>query len=334
MKGRKWLFSLRTRLTLCMSIVVFATVLVLGLQFYSISRDVLSDITAKNVLHTMINTIEMADQRYEMIKTATLELLGNQQLYDMLKDIDAQGISAYLRHAADLRKLLQNTLSEYGNVWAAEILFGHYRVSYSKTHSLRYGSLEETDVWRHIQAKCGEAVWLARGDMPDAIIADESVAVLWHARALNVIDKTTFRTLFSPKDEKPVLLVCIRDEYPRDALRKSIAQEHAAYALLDKHGAFLDGSPSIGHALADSDMLLTQPNAGIAHMSVLESNALVLYARSQVTGWLHVVSLDPDALAARVLSGMTRSISMAASIMLLAMLGMTSVLSHSIARAA
>ncbi len=299
--------SIMTRLFSAFSLLLVSTVLLLYTTFSDLSQQHVLKLARQNIATILEMSEDQLHEKAASLDTETLSIMVNEDFY---------GYMALMKeNTGQVYDYLHNTIKQqYLPLWfrhiagavSIQILYGDYVFAFNMGGRADYDAIQNSQAWERIQQAQGSIVWFPPDYSQQYFSGAQSAGYLWVARVLNITDAKHIKQVFSPGEQKPVLIVSLSPDYFSSLLLDNIKMEGVQYALLDETGAPFSASPEAGKEEWDALARHIAASGFSPGAQVYDDgNSLYFYIRSQSTGWYHVVYLPRNLIAGDVLYEMS-----------------------------
>jgi two-component system sensor histidine kinase YesM len=313
--------TFRSRLLASYIFLIAIPLIVLGLLFYRTSLQVVTEQAEKNVYEIVRKNNEIMDTKLRIIDQNSLSLFVDKDLFRIFNSLDPLNEAELFEADRQVTAVLGKYFSQNEDVYAYQLWTSYF--TFGKT--LPQGDPTQSDIYRKAQQAGGKMVWYPTYDFVDMFdqpyLKDGKIDFRYLFSATRVLDFSYLNnTTLEKMDahiERPVLTISFKSEALKSLYEDSIP-EGSRYTVVDPdHKVVASSEPErITKAYREQWLEeLQQDNSGTRRMMLGGQAMIVIFDRSEVTGWMSVVWTPESTLVSNLVPVIRTSITLLAVIM-------------------
>lgn len=270
----------------------YAVIVLFTLGFFSwrsfqVSEKALTKIAHDDMQNLLEARNEILDMSLQGIREASLNLLVDQQLYEIFCDLDWGDTVALLNANEDVKEILQKYFYSYQQISAVSLVTDIYTFGYGNAGFSFDESFFEGDIYKETKQKHGGVLFTP---------ASNGHFSMLRMTDLNSTDEPGRIRGLGGVSPIPVLVIDFKNEVFGDELVPLLYQEESRYMVVTKDGVIVAHSDS---SLAGSR---------VERAGEDEKNVIVCRKTSPVTEWTTVVTLSREMLMKDVLADIQKNL--------------------------
>ena len=296
--------KLRDRLLVTYLLLISLPLALLGVIYYRTSLELLTEQAQDSAYQIVRKNNDVLDTRFAQIEAASRSLFVDKEMFDIFAAANPASDADILNMDRRLKAILNKYFSSNEDVFMSQLWTSYF--AFGENRVLPPGDGSRSEVYRAAVEGEGRMVWTPTFDFATMFGQDwaseadiETRHMFAASRLMNLshVDWQTMRTL-DPGVERPVLAVLFDADAFR-ALFENSFSEDATYVVLGADDTVVAHSDEarvtkpFGEAWVRP---LFEHGSGVAHIDLLGEPTIVLYDRSDVTGWLSVVTIPQASL--------------------------------------
>ncbi|MCZ8522013.1 sensor histidine kinase [Paenibacillus sp. KR2-11] len=328
--------GLKSQLVVTFIVLISISLLVFGLQYFDVSKRVVSDIVQRNVYEIVKKNNQIMDTKLAQAKDNILSFLVDQELYSALSSMKPEDDYQITLLDKKLSAVMDKYFSHLQDVYSVQLATSYTTFrptmppnSGSGKNFIPEGTIQRTGMYQEAIRQAGRIVWIPTYnfsemfDVPYMTDANIEFRYLFSAVELvnsSYFDGTSYFTS-TPDIEKPVLLVNYKEDFFQTIFRGSLPVEGSFFFVVTKDGQYVSHQDpaNIGRKAAYPWIQeITEQGSGTAKFDIDGQSAIVSFDTSRVTGWTSVVVIPPDRMLEEFLD--TTKTNLAFSLLLLVIL--------------
>ncbi|WP_162262836.1 sensor histidine kinase [Paenibacillus sp. Soil787] len=312
--------SLRTRLIVTFIVLITIPLVIFGVRYYTISKNVISDIVQRNVYELVKKNNEIIDTKLYQVTENILSFTIDKDLYSAFATIKPNNDYNIKLLGDQVSKVMNKYFAHSLDIYSAQLATSYY--TFGSTTSLNTGSGKNfipaggftgTKLYQIANEKDGKLQWVPTYDFSDMFkvnyMKNVNIDYRYLFSAVQLINGSYFDGVdyntFADDIEKPVLIVNFKEDFFQKAFRNSIPIKGSYFLVVSKEGKLI--------AHQDEDELANQSplpwvndlitkGSGTELIKINGQNRIVCFDTSMVTGWLSVVVIPPESLIGEILT--------------------------------
>jgi two-component system sensor histidine kinase YesM len=296
--------KLRDRLLVTYLLLISLPLALLGVIYYRSSLELLTEQAQDSAYQIVRKNNDVLDTRFAQIEAASRSLFVDKEMFDIFAAADPASDADILNMDRRLKAILNKYFSSNEDVFMSQLWTSYF--AFGENRVLPPGDGSRSEIYRAAVEGEGRMVWTPTFDFGTMFGQDwasdadiEARHMFAASRLMNLahVDWQSMRTL-EPGVERPVLAVLFRADAFRALFENSFSAD-ATYVVLgadDTVVAHSDESRAtkpFGEAWVRP---LFEHGSGVARIELAGEPTIVLYDRSDVTGWLSVVTIPQASL--------------------------------------
>ncbi len=290
----------RKKIMISYIVLISISVIVLSVIYYFTSKDTVLDIARKNVLEIVSLNNVIMDEKLSKVEESTLHMIADCDLFQIFNDNDFNDDYQLLLADRKITQIMNNYLSVYPDIDSAQMYTSYYRFGQNANSGLPVHSMD-SQLIRLANEGEGKLQW--------APVRESQNGPLFAAvRKINLscVSNGVIRKL-PPEKERPILVLFFNKNTYRAIFEHSIPIEESSFLIVDPQGSIISHSdndqlknnkvgPWYGEIGADT--------SGTRYIDIQGSKKIVVFDRSQITGWTSVILIPNASLMNNILSTM------------------------------
>lgn len=300
--------GIRSRLILTYIFMISIPMGVIAIRYYSSTRDMIFDITQKNVHKIISKDNEVIDSKLKVIKDNCWELMSDGEFIgkasSMLVDNDN-----IVSMDIELTNILNKYFMSFQGVSSSQLLTSYYAFGYSSTMGyyrkyIPIDSFKKSELYTNAINAKGKLVWVPTYEFSEMYnkenTKDEDSSNKYMFSAVQLM-KTANMHFKNGVDagESPILLVNLDEKFYSDIFKSSITMADSYFFVITKDGRYIShqDKSKIGkkeyHTWLEG---VTKEESGQAIVKIDGKKMLICYDTSKETGWISVIAVDYNSL--------------------------------------
>ena len=329
MKRFLFLFNnmgLRTRLVITYIVMITIPLGILGVRYYMISKNVVSDIVQKNVYELVKKNNEIMDTKLSQVTEKMLSFTMDRDLYNMFASVKPDDDYSINQLDDRISIVMNKYFSHSEDIYSSQLATSYYTFgpasslsSQNDKNFIPAGEFTKTQLYQQALRYGGKLSWVPTYEFSTMFKLDYmkniNVDYRYLFSAVQLINGTYINgNIYKPWEkgiEKPVLIVNFKEDFFQKAFRNSIPFEGSYFLVVSPDGKLISHQNQAELAKKTSfpwlkEILTKQSGTGMVNIDGKEM--IVCYDTSKVTGWLSVVVIPPASLWGKILLAMKSDI--------------------------
>lgn len=314
--------GLKTQLVVTYLLLITIPLCFFGYKYYSVSKNVVSDIVQKNVYEIVKKNNEIMDTKLSQVTDNIVSFMVDKDLYSAFSEIKPDDDFQINLLDKRISVVMAKYFSHLPDIYSAQLATSYY--TFSPTAASNNGSyknfippgeLKNTELYQTAVQNDGRIVWVPTYEFSNMFnlnyMKDASIEYRHMFSAVEMINGSYFDGLsyhtFAPGIEKPVLIVNYTADFFRKAFTGIIPVDGSYYFVVTKEGQIVSHQDASQITKkADWPWLheIVEKGSGTAKIQINGKNMIVCFDTSKVTGWTSAVVIPPDQLLGKILETM------------------------------
>lgn len=314
--------NLRMRLLIIFILLISIPMLVFGVRFYLLSKEVMEENAQKNAYQIVKKNNEIIDTKLGQINEKILSFIGDEAIYATFADI--RPVSDYHINLMDINisKLLNKYFGYSNDIYSAQLATSYFTFinrAEKGTTTKNYipkGVLKETEIYETAFEAEGKILWVPTYEFSNMFHVDylknSNLEYKYLFSVIQMMNKTYFdghSFLDFPSDvERPVLIINLKENFYKSVFDKSIPTDGSYYFVVTKEGKVVSHQDSNKLATTlDIPWLkrIAEKGSGTDIVNFEGKKMIICYDTSKVTDWVSVVLIPYDRLLEKIMPTMT-----------------------------
>lgn len=307
-------FRMRTRLFLLFFSLLTATMLLVSYWYYHSSvRQTIQrygEDTYQNL--TRVNTI--INLRMSKVVEKSELLITDKDLDRIFRSIDPENHYDLLRSDREMKRILAKYYNPDEWIYSYSILTSYYNFGEGY---VPYQAFQDTELFQNILNGRGQLVWqptydfvemFGQYDIDDCDINDFRY-LFSCGMLINPVDTTGQTIRFVPTKDTLALVVNFREGFLYDCY-KSLIQDDTIVFMVSPEQRLVSKSEAIPEEWIGTGWInsITEQKSGIMQITVDDTEKIVCYDTSDLTGWTLISMMEADTLASQAASTITSTV--------------------------
>lgn len=316
----------RNRLLTSYLALILVPLIVLGMVFYQISLRIIRE-QAQTHFHEIVRKNNaVLDTKLIQIDHASRSMSVDPELFRIFEQLDYRETDQLLDAERKIRVILNKYFPSNDEVFQPQLWTTYFNFG-AGLRGLTNTDPALSSIYRATTEKGGSIVWSPTFDFATMFnqpwLADAQIEYKYMFSAtrllnLSYLDSSTLHYL-SPKTERPVLAILFQADVFSTLFASSIP-EGAEFLIMDPSGlivAHSDAARVTGRISEEWALPLLAPGTESGARTTVQDGQrmLVIYDRSEVTGWLSVVVVPQALLIRNLMSSLLASILLFAAVL-------------------
>lgn len=296
--------TFKARLLLSYLIIIALPLLVLSTLFYRTSLHVVTEQAQKNVYAVVKKNNDVIDTKLGVADQNSRALFVDKDLFRIFNDLDPSADEQLVAADRKISAILSKYFSQNEDVYAVQLWTSYF--NFGLTRSLPQGDPAKSQIYKEAEEAAGKMVWYPTYDFTrmfdQAWLKDGDIEFRYlfsATRLLNFshLEDSTLVKL-KPGVERPVLTISYKSTV-LDALFEKSIPAGSTYMVLDPNDVVVassDKSQVTGTYKQDWIDAFRAQGSGTTRLKLNGANQIVVFDRSEVTGWLSIVVTPQSAL--------------------------------------
>ncbi|MBB3111745.1 two-component system sensor histidine kinase YesM [Paenibacillus phyllosphaerae] len=299
---------LRTRLLISYLLLILLPLLVLGTLFYRLSLGIVTDQAQDNFYQIVRKNNEIMDVKLRQIDGISSTLFTDKELFRIFNELNPARSEQLLEADRRINAILAQRFAQTEDLFAYQIWTSYFKFG---PQNMPQGDLTESHIYKEAKLAGGRLVWNPTYDFAEMFnqpwlseAVDYDYRYLFTAtRLLNFsyLDNSTMANLDADV-ERPVLAISMKADLFQHLFEDSIPAE-SNYFVVSSNGSVVAHSDQslITEKIRDQWVYdLLEKGSGTQRLKLDGKNMLVVFDRSDVTGWLSVVVIPERVLVEKM----------------------------------
>ncbi|MEX1031189.1 MAG: histidine kinase [Paenibacillaceae bacterium] len=313
--------GLRTKLVITYIALITIPLGIFGMMYYTISRNVVSDIVQKNVYELVKKNNEIIDTKLSQVTENILSFTVDRDLYNIFSAI--QPTDDYNIKLMDnmISVVMNKYFSHSQDIYSSQLATSYYTFGPSASlttptkNFIPAGEFTKTELYQKALESDGTLRWIPTYDFSNMFkldyMKDVNIDYRYLFSAVQLIKGSYFDgNIYNTLDEsieKPVLIINFKEEFFQKAFRNSILFDGSYYLVVNEEGKIISHQNQEelvnNHSFPWLKELLNK-ESGTGIINIDGKKMIVCYDTSDVTGWMSVVVIPPASLLGEILLAM------------------------------
>ncbi|MDQ0886748.1 two-component system sensor histidine kinase YesM [Paenibacillus sp. V4I9] len=315
-------FGLKTQLVVTYLLLITIPLSFFGYQYYSVSKNVVSDIVQKNVYEIVKKNNEIMDTKLSQVTDNILSFMVDKDLYSTFSEIKPE--EDYQINLLDkkISVIMDKYFSHSPDIYSSQLATSYYTFGPTMASNnggyknfIPSGVLENTQLYQTAIKSDGRIEWIPTYEFSSMFhldyMKDANVEYRHMFSAVEMINGSYFDGLnyhtFPPNIEKPVLIVNYKADFFQKAFTGITPVDGSYFFVVTKEGDIVSHQdPTQISKKAEWPWLheIVDKGSGTANIQIDGKNRIICFDTSKVTGWTSAVVIPPDQLLGKILDTM------------------------------
>ncbi len=314
------LFDMELKTKLLISYIFLITIpsCIIGFRYYTLSKDVISDIAKKNVYEIVRKNNEIIDTKLSQIQENIFSFTVDPELYKAFSEIHPE--TEYDIQLLDYK--ISNVLNKYfshsQDIYSAQLATSYFTFSPMSSNVtavksfIPEGAFINSELYKVAKAADGKLQWFPTYKFDDMFnvgyMKDVNIDYRYLFSAVEMVrssyfDGSNYLTLANDV-ERPVLLVNLKEEFFQRTFRNSIPIEGSFFFVITKNGQVVSHQEqSKITTIEDMSWLgdILKKQSGTDSIIIDGKKMIICYDTSKITGWMSIAVIPSDRLVNQIL---------------------------------
>lgn len=284
---RKKKISFRVILLISYTAVMLLTLAIYSFRSFSISERTVTKLAHENMQQLIEAKNEILDMSFSGIKEASLNLLVDEELYEIFDELNWKNPVLLEEANDDIKDILQKYFFSYPQVSSVFLMTDVFTFGYGEKAVIYGRNFFESDLYQQVKELEGGVLFSPMEDGYFSMMRLANLMVSEQSGKLHGLDN----------DHMPVLVIGFKESVYRDEIQELLPETEAEYMVASEDGIIVSHSnrSMIGENVKDC-------------AAFGGNEVIVCKTDSKVTGWTTIVGMSKNMLMKDILSEVSRDL--------------------------
>ncbi len=311
--------SIRSRLILAFIFLISVPMCVIGIRYYTSTRDMIFDIAQKNVYEIVKKNNEVIDSKLKKIKDDCWDLMSDNEFIEKSSSMELDNNYKMVSMDIELTKILNKYFQFSQDISSAQLMTSFYEFGYSSTSGydrnyLPIDAFKNSELYASAVKAKGKLEWFPTYDFSHVFRQLDSnnngdhkymFSALQHMKTANL--KVRNINGSAEVNENPILIVNFDEKLYHDIFKSSITMKDSYFFVITKDGQYVSHQDKnkIGTKVSFPWLeSVSEKGSGREVVKIDGKRTLICYDTSNETGWISVIAIDYNSLLGSIFSSL------------------------------
>lgn len=309
--------ELRNKLVLSFILLITVPICIIGFRYYTVSKDVVSNIAEKNVFEIVKKNNEIIDTKLAQVQENIFSFTVDKDLYTSFSEIKPEDDYSIqlLDNAVSL--VLNKYFSHSQDIYSAQLATSYYTFSPRSTTTagksfIPKGAFTNSKLYDIAKKEDGKLKWAPTYNFSDMFnvnyMKESNIDYRYLFSAVEMVKSSSFDgsnyLTLDENIERPVLLVNFKEEFFQKVFYNSVPIQGSYYFIITKEGQIVshqDKTKIATHEVIPWLNKIADKGSGTDNIEIDGKKMIICYDTSKITGWISVVVIPSNRLLDQIL---------------------------------
>lgn len=298
--------NLRNKLIALYIIFLIVPISFIAIRYYSISLDVVTDLTSKNVYEIIKKNNELIDIKLGNIQENSLEIINDPNLFNVFNNTKGTKNINIIDMDRKVSKVIEKYFGQSMDICSVQIATSYY-IFGNNTSYISGDTCKKSSMYKSAVEGEGKLLWIPTYDYTKMFniiggsnLESKDKYFFSATRLINSFYLNNGDFAFLDNSiERPVLVINFKEDFFRNEFQNTLTIKGTDFFVLTKEGQVISSNnverlSSFENYPWLQDAILN--NSGTSYAEVNGKKVIVCYDTSKVTGWISVAIIPVDGL--------------------------------------